>query len=232
MKVLRLTVQSSLKGGDLLRPAKITLMLPNNNDTDLGYHASVQTTTGRRRALKTGRSILDPVGTTITTRALNRGARPWTRLVPAFTPRLVSATAGATLGAPSGIAIPGLVGFRGLLRTNTGARPTGARSTGLLRPPRIVLLPLLVDVQQAPELVVHAGTGPPSQDRLQSAGVPHQVSFCPGEQVVRRAAKQFDDRDQEHAGGKPSRRPTEALDKTRQSGVTLRPQCRGGIRQA
>jgi len=39
----------------------------------------------------------------------------------------------------------------------------------------MVLLPLLVDVQEAPELVVHAGTIPPLQDRLQSSRVPYRV---------------------------------------------------------
>ena len=121
------------------------------------------------------------VGTTITTSVLNRGARLRTRLVPAVTtPRLVAATAGATLGAPRRVAIPGLVGARGLFPTITGARPAGASSTGLLRPPKIVLLPLLLDVQEAPELVVHAGTEQPLQDHLQSLRIPHRVGLLQG----------------------------------------------------
>ena len=95
----------------------------------------------------------------MTTRVLTRGARPRTRLVPATTPSLVVATAGSTLGTPRGIPIPSFVGSRGLLPTITVARPTGAPSTGMLYPPKVGLLSLLVDVQKAPELVVHAGTG-------------------------------------------------------------------------
>jgi len=185
LQVLRLTIHPSLRGRDLPRPTRSTLMLPNTTDTDLGHRASFQTMKGRRRALITGRSILAPVGTTLTTRALNRGARPRTRLVPAVTPpRRVAATAGATLGTPRGIAIPGLDGSRGLFPTIPCARPTGAPNTCLLRPPKMVLLPLLVDVQETLELVAHAGTGPPLQDLLQSAWVPHRVRLRPGEQVV------------------------------------------------
>jgi len=184
MQVLRFIVQSSLRGRELPRPTQSTLTLSNTTDTDLGHRASVQTTIGRRRALITGRSILASVGTIITTRVFTRGARPRTRIVPATTPCLFAAPAGATLGTPRGIPIPRLVGSRSVLRTFTGARSTGAPSTGLLHPPKVVFLSLLVDVQQAPELVVHAGTGPPLQDRLQSTGVPHRVSLRPGEQVV------------------------------------------------
>jgi len=88
------------------------------------------------------------------------------------------------LRTPRGIRIPSLVGSGGLLPTITGARPTGAPSTGLLHPPRVVLLSLLVDVQQAPELVVHASTGISLQDLLQGTGVPHQVSLLAGDQVA------------------------------------------------
>ena len=183
-QVVRLTVQSSLRGRERPRPTRSTLTLSQTTDTDLGSRASVQRTTGRRRALITGRSILAPVGTTISTRVLIPGARPRTRLVPATTPRLVPATTGTTLGTPRGIAIPSLVGSRGLLSTITGARPTGAPSTGLLYPAKVVLLPLLLDVQKASELVVHAGSGSPLQDSLQSSGIPHRVSLRPGEQVV------------------------------------------------
>jgi len=52
--------------------------------------------------------------------------------------------------------MPRLVGSRGLLPKITGSRPTGAPNTGLLHPPKVILLSLLVDVQDAPELVVHA----------------------------------------------------------------------------
>ena len=197
MQVLCLPIHPSLRGRDLHRPTRSTLMLPNPTDTDLGHRASVQTTTRRRRALITGRTILAPVGTTIPTRVLNRGARPRTRLVPAVShTRLVAATANDTLWAPWRVTIPDLVGFRGLLPPITGAGPAGAPSTDLLRPPKMVLLPLLVDVQERPELVVHAGTGPPLQDRLQSAGVPHRVRLRTGEQVARRTPKHVDQRDQ------------------------------------
>jgi len=183
--VLRLPIHPSLRGRDLPRPTRSTRMLPNPTDTDLGHRASVQMMKSRRRALITGRTILAPVGTTITTRVLNRGARPRTRLVAAVPRRrLDAAAAGATLGAPRRVAIPGLVGSRGLFPTITGNRPAGASSTGLLRPPKMVLLPLLVDVQEAPELVVYACTGRPLQDLLQSLGVPHRVRLRPGEQVV------------------------------------------------
>jgi len=55
--------------------------------------------TGHRRALITGRSILAPISTVITTLVLTRGAGRRTRLVVATTPSLVAATAGAALGA-------------------------------------------------------------------------------------------------------------------------------------
>jgi len=122
-------------------------MLPNTTDTDLKRGASVQTTTRRRQASKTGPSILAPVGATIAMRVLNRDARPRTRLVPAGPPRLAASTAGTTLGAPRGVGIPGLYGSRGRFPTITGARPTRAPSTGMLRPPKMVFLPLLVDAQ-------------------------------------------------------------------------------------
>jgi len=231
MQVVRLTDQSSLAGRELPRPTRSTLTLPNTTDTDLGQRASVQTTTGRRRALITGRAILAPVGTTIPTCVLTRGSRPRTRLVPAMSPSLVAATAGATLGTSRGILIPSRVGSRGPLRTITGARPTGAPSPGLLQPPKVVLLSLLVDVQQAPLMVLPAGTGRPLQDRLPSTRVPHWVRLRPGEPVVCQAPMKVDQADQEHTGGEPSRRPTEAPDKTLQPGLTLRLQCRRGIRQ-
>jgi len=232
MQVLRLSIHPSLRGRELPRPTRSTHRPHNPTDTDLGHHASVQTTTSRRRALITGRTILTPVGTTIPTRVINRGARPRTRLVPAVPrPRLVAATSGATLGAPRRVAIPGLDGSRGLFPPITGARRAGAPSTGRLRPAKMVLLPLLVDVEESPELVVHAGTGPPLQDHFQSLGVSHRVRLRPGEQVVRQAPKQDDQRDQEHAGGKTGRRPTEAPEKTLQQGLTLRPQRCRGIRQ-
>ena len=148
MQVLCLTIHPSLRGRDPPRPTRSPLMLPNTTDTDLGHRASFQTTTGRRRALIIGRTILAHIRTTITTRVLNRGARSRTRLVPAVTPpRLVAATAGVSLGAPRGVAIPGLVGSRGLFPKITGARLTGAPSTGLPLPPKMALLPLLVEVQ-------------------------------------------------------------------------------------
>ena len=232
MQVLCLPNHPSLRGRDLPRPTRSTLMLPHTTDTDLGHRASFQMTTGSRRAFITKRTNLAAVRTTITTRVLNRGARPRTRIVPAdTTPRLASATAGATLGAPRRVAIPGLVGSRGLFPTITCARPAGAPSTGLLRPPRMVLLPLLVDFQEAPELDVHAGTRPPLPDHLQSLGVPHRVRLRPGEQIFRQAPKHVDQRDQERACEKPSRRPTEAPEKNLQPGLTLRPQSRRGVRQ-
>jgi len=122
MKVLHLTNQSSQRGLEQPRPTRSKLTHPNTSDTDLGLRASVQTTTGRRRSLISGRSILAPVEETITAPALTRGARPRTRLVPATSPSLVSATTGATLRAPRGIPIPNLHGSRRLLQTITGAR--------------------------------------------------------------------------------------------------------------
>ena len=83
MQVLRLPIHPSLRGRELPRPTRSTHRLPNPTDTDLGHHASIQMTTGRRRTLITGRTILAPVGTTILTRVINWGARPRTRLVPA-----------------------------------------------------------------------------------------------------------------------------------------------------
>ena len=68
----------------------------------------------------------------------------------------------------------------------------------------MVLVPLLVDVQYAPELFVHASAGPPLQTRLQSLGVPHLVRLRPGEQVVLQAPKPVDQRYQEHACEKTS----------------------------
>jgi len=186
MQVLRLPIHPSLRGRDLPRPTRSTHRLHNPTDTDLGHHASVQTTTSRRRALITGRTILTPVGTPVPTRVINRGARPRTRLVPAVSrPRLVAATAGATLRAPRRVAIPGLVGSRCLFPPITGARSAGAPSTGRLRPAKMVLLPLVVDVQETLELVDRAGSRPPLQDHLQSLGVPHRVRLRPGEQVLR-----------------------------------------------
>jgi len=115
MQVLRLPIHPSLRGRELPRPTRSTHRLQNPTDTDLGHHASLQTTTSRRRALITGRTILTPVGPTIPTRVVNRGAGPRTRLVPAVPrPPLVAATAGATLGAPRRVAVPGLIGSRGL----------------------------------------------------------------------------------------------------------------------
>ena len=102
----------------------------------------------------------------MTTRVLTRSSRPETQLLKATTPSLIAATAGATLGTPRGIPIPRLVGSRGHFPTFSGVRPTVVPSTGLLHPPKVVLLSLLVDVQKAPELVVHAGTGPPMQHSL------------------------------------------------------------------
>ena len=206
-------VHSSLESRELPRPTQTTLTLPNAAGTDLRHRAAVQTTTGRRRALTTGRSILAPARTAVTTRVLTRGARPGTRYVVATNPSLVAATAGDTQGTPRSIPIRRLVGSRGPLSTITGARPTGAPSTGLLHPPTAILLSLLVNVQKAPEVVVHAGTGPRLKDRLQSIGVPHGVGLRPGEQVVRQTPKNFDHGDQENAGEKPSRRPTEAPEK-------------------
>jgi len=152
----RLMVHPSLRGRALPRPTQSTLTPPKKTGTDLRHLASVQTTTGRRRALITGRSILAPISTSVSTRVLTRGARPRTRIVVATTPVLVTATAGATLGAPRRIPIPCLVGSRGILPTITGARPTDAPSTGLLHPPEVILLSLMVDVQETLELVVHA----------------------------------------------------------------------------
>jgi len=156
MQVQRLMVHPSLRGRALPRPTQSTLTPPKKTGTDLRHFASVQTTTGRRRALITGRSILAPISTAVSTRVLTRGSRPRTRIVVATTPVLVTATAGATLGAPRRIPIPCLVGSRGILSTIAGARPTGAPSTGLLHPPEVILLSLMVDVQETPELVVHA----------------------------------------------------------------------------
>jgi len=207
MHVLCLPIHPSLRGRELPRPTRSTLVLPNTTDTDLGPRVSVQTTTGCRRALMTGRAILAPVGTTIATRVLIRGARPRAPLEPAVTPRLDAATACATLGAPRGIAIPGLVGSRGLLPTITGAGPTSTPSTGLLRPPKIVLLPLLVDVQESLELVVHDSTGPPLQDRLPRSGVPHRVRLRPGEQVCSGSCPQS------QRGITPSENPAQDADR-------------------
>ena len=238
MHVPCLPIHPSPRVRELPWPIQSTRRLPKPTNTDLGHDASVQTRTSRRRTLITGRTILATVSTTIPTRGINRGARPRTRLVPAVPrPRLVAATAGATLGAPRCVAIQGLVGSRGLFSQITGARPAGAPSTCLLRPAKMVLLPLLMDVQEAPELVVDAGTGPPLHDRLQSLGVPHRVRLHPNEQVVRQAPKHVDQRDQEHAGGKiqptphggvrqeaPARPhpPTPALPRYR-TGVSLAP---------
>ena len=155
-QIQRHTVHPSLRGRALPRPTQSTLRPPKKTGTDLRHLASVQTTTGRRRALITGRSILAPISTAVSTRVLTQGARPQTRFVVATTPVLVTATAGATLGAPRGTPISCLVGSRGTLPTITGARPTGAPSTGLLHPPEVNLLSLMVDVQETPELVVHA----------------------------------------------------------------------------
>jgi len=232
MQVLHLPIHPSLRGRELPRPTRSRHRFHNPTDTDLGHYASLQMTTSRRRALITGRAIGTPVGPTIPTRVVNRGAGLRTRLVPAVTrPRLGAATAGATLGTPRRVAVPGLIGSRGLFPPIPGAQPAGAPSPGRLRPAKMVLLPLLVDVQETPELVVHTGTGPTLQNHLQSLGVPHRVRLRPGEQVVRQAPKQVDQRDKEHAGGKTSRRPTEAPDKTLQPGLTLRPQRCRGIRQ-
>jgi len=52
--------------------------------------------------------------------------------------------------------IPRLVGSRSIVPKITGGRPTGAPSAGLLHPPEVFLFSLLVDVQEAPELIVHA----------------------------------------------------------------------------
>jgi len=133
-----------------------TLTPPKTTGTDHGRLASDQTTTGRRGSLITGRSNLAPISTAITTLVLTRGARPRTLLVDATTPGLAAATAGATLEAPRGIMIPRLVGSRSIVPKITGGRPTGAPSAGLLHPPEVFLFSLLVDVQEAPELIVHA----------------------------------------------------------------------------
>jgi len=76
----------------------------------------------------------------------------------------------------------------------------GTPSAGLLHPPEVTILSLLVDVQEAPELVVHARTEPPLEDSLQCVWVPHRVRLRPGEQVVSQAPKKVDHGDQEHAG--------------------------------
>jgi len=62
----------------------------------------------------------------------------------------------AAMGGPRNIPIPRLIGFRGFIPTITDARPTGARSNGLLHPPVVTFLSLLVDVQEPPELFAHA----------------------------------------------------------------------------
>jgi len=101
-------------------------------------------------------SIRVPISTAITTRVLARGAQRRARLVVATAPGLVAATAGTTLGAPTDIPIPRLVGPRSTLPTLRSAQPAGAPSVGLLQPPEISVLSLLEDVQEPPELVVHA----------------------------------------------------------------------------
>jgi len=58
--------------------------------------------------------------------------------------------------APRGFMIPRLVGSRSIVPKIAGGRPTGAPSAGLLHPPEVLLFSLLVDVREAPELIVHA----------------------------------------------------------------------------
>jgi len=58
----RLPIHPSLRVRELARPTRSTHRLPNPTDTDMGYHASLQTTTGRRQTLITGRIILASVG--------------------------------------------------------------------------------------------------------------------------------------------------------------------------
>ena len=133
IQVLRLMVHPSQKGRELPRPTQSTLTPPKTTGTDLGHRASVQRTTGRRRVFVTGRSILVSISKAITTSVLTRGARPGTPLLVAPTPGLVSATAGATLGAPRGIPIPRLVGSRACSRRPPG--PTHGRAKYQPAPP-------------------------------------------------------------------------------------------------
>ena len=181
IQVLSLMVHPSQRGRVRPRPTQSTLTPPTTTGTDLGHLASIQTTPGRRRALITGPTILASISAAITTHVLTRGARPRTRLVVATTPRQDAATTGAKLEDPRGIPIPCLCGARGILPTITGARSAGTLSISLFRPPEVILLSLPVDVQEAPELVVHSGTGPPLKDRFQRIGVPHRERPHPGE---------------------------------------------------